>query len=249
MPEPVGGPGLTEHLKAISKQPAETPKAILMVSAHWEESAELAVTASEHPDLLFDYYGFPDEYYKLKYPAPGDPELAKRVQSLLASAGHPTRLDKQRGFDHGVFVPLLLAYPEAEIPVICLSLDASLDPKTHLSIGKALSPLRDEGVLIVASGVSFHNMRAFDMSGRASGPPAGAAWDRALTDAVTGDQAGRHAALAQWTTLPEARYCHPREEHLLPLMVAAGTALETEIATRNYAESYLGAAMSGFRFG
>jgi aromatic ring-opening dioxygenase catalytic subunit (LigB family) len=251
MTPPMGGPGLTEHLRGIAKQPPSTPKAILIISAHWEEGPELAVTSSDRPEMLFDYYGFPQEYYDLKYPAPGDPALARRVQSVLTAGGHPTKLDMQRGFDHGVFVPLLLAYPEAAIPVVALSLHASLDPQIHLSMGRALAPLRDEGVLLVASGISFHNMRAFQMSGDTGrGPPAGAAFDAALVAAVTNpDLATRHDALARWTALPEARHCHPREEHLLPLLVAAGAAHEGEPATRTFGEAYLGAACSGFRFG
>ena len=150
-------------------------------------------------------------------------------------------------------VPLLLAYPDASVPVVALSLHSSLDARVHLSIGKALSPLRDEGVLIVASGVSFHNMRAFDLSGRGGSdkPPAGATFDQALADAITGttDPSSRSETLADWTKLPEARFCHPREEHLLPLLVAAGTALPGEPATRIWSGCYLGAAMSGFRFG
>ena len=250
MNPPMGGPALTEHLRAISKQPPAKPSAIIVVSAHWEESP-LAITSSSKPPMHFDYYGFPPDMYELAYSAPGKPELARQVQSLLIAAGHPCRLDEERGFDHGVFVPLMLAYPNADVPVVCLSLHSSLDAKQHLSIGRALAPLRDEGVLLLGSGISFHNMRAFDMSGQGksrSAVPTGAAFDAALVAAVT-DPDARDAALCDWVEMPDARQCHPREEHLLPLMVVAGSAAKREAATRNFADTYLGVAVSGFRFG
>jgi aromatic ring-opening dioxygenase catalytic subunit (LigB family) len=250
---PMGGTALTEHLRSISSQPPEKPKAILAISAHWEEGDEVAVTSSVQPPLVFDYYGFPPHTYQYRYDAPGDPELASRVCSLLTAKGHPCRLDAARGLDHGVFVPLLLAYPAADIPVICLSLHRSLDAKLHLSIGQALRPLRDEGVLLLGSGMSFHNMRAFVMSGRSDQGgelPAGARFDEALVAAVTTrDLSARTASLAAWTALPDARLCHPRAEHLLPLMVAAGAASDNEPATRMFGGTYMGAVISGFRFG
>lgn len=256
---PVGGPALTQHLESICDEAPYKPQAILVVSAHWEESDSLSVTSSEKPALLFDYYGFPPHTYEYRYDASGSPALASRICKLLEAAGLSCKLDGKRGFDHGVFVPLLLAYPSANIPVVCLSLHASLDASTHLAMGQALRPLRDEGVLLLGSGVSFHNMRAFDMSAMASPggksqntkPPAGARFDEALTAAITTtrDYATRAAALRAWTSLPDARYCHPREEHLLPLLVAAGAASEDEPAIRTFANTYLGAALSGFRFG
>lgn len=251
---PMGGPALVEHLRSISSEPPEKPKAILVISAHWEEGDELAVTMSEQPPMLFDYYGFPPDTYTFRYDAPGDPALASRVCSLLTAKGHPCRLDATRGFDHGVFVPLLLAYPAADIPVVCLSLHQSLNAKLHLSIGQALRPLRDEGVLLIGSGMSYHNMRGFDMSGgsdRAGRPPAGARFDEALVAAVTTarDHSARTASLGAWTALPDARQSHPREEHLLPLMVAAGAASDEEPATRTIGGTTMGAAFSGFRFG
>ena len=243
---PVGGAALTEHLRAISTELPEKPKAILVISAHWEDGDKVAVTASVQPPMLFDYYGFPPHTYEYQYNAPGDPALASRVCSLLTTSGHQCRLDETRGFDHGVFVPLMLAYPAADIPVVCVSLHRSLDAKLHLSMGRALRPLRDEGVLVIGSGMSFHNMRAFD----GSGAPAGARFDEALVAAVTtGEHPARATSLAAWTSLPDARECHPREEHLLPLMVAAGAATDEEPATRTFGGIYMGVVLSSFRFG
>src|SRR5690606_22687549 len=130
------------------------------ISAHWEQEVATLMSAS-HPEMLYDYSGFPPQTYEIKWPAPGDPQLAGEVQSLLAEAGIPSELDAQRGFDHGTFVPLALSYPQADIPTLQLSLLAGLDPAEHLRLGRALAPLRDEGVLILGSGMSYHNMRGF----------------------------------------------------------------------------------------
>ena len=136
------------------------PKAIVVVSGHWEEPAFTA-SAAVAPQLIFDYSGFPEHTYRLTWPSPGDPELAGRLVELLKQAGLPAGLSANRGFDHGVFVPLKVAFPEAKIPVVSLSLAASLDPALHLAAGRALAPLRDEGVLLVGSGMSFHNLRGY----------------------------------------------------------------------------------------
>ena len=138
----------------------EKPDAIVVISAHWEEPV-IAITAAASPPLLFDYYGFPAETYEYRYPAPGNPELAGRVAGLLQGAGIDSRLDHQRGFDHGIFVPLMMMYPEADIPCIQISLAASLDAAEHVRIGQALSCAeRQENLLILGSGFSFHNMQA-----------------------------------------------------------------------------------------
>ena len=200
------------------------PDAILVFSAHWEE-ADIAITAAPNPRLLFDYYGFPPETYQYAYPAPGHPQLAGRVYDLLNRAGIDARLDNERGFDHGLFVPLMLMYPAAEIPCIQVSLSTSLDAGLHLRIGKALSSLKSENLLLLGSGFSFHNMDAL-MSKRDDAPdPANLefeAWlaqtccDASLTEAQ------REQRLVEWQSGPHARYCHPREEHLLPLQVCYG---------------------------
>jgi aromatic ring-opening dioxygenase catalytic subunit (LigB family) len=184
----------------------------------WEEPAFTASTAAE-PQLLFDYSGFPAHTYQLTWPAPGNPALAARVAELLRNAGLPSATDPERGYDHGVFVPLKVAFPEAQIPVVTLSLDHSLDPALHIAAGRALAPLRDEGVLIIASGMSFHNLRGYM---RPETPERARAFDAWLTNTVQLPAPERDAKLASWREAPFAAYAHPREDHLIPLMVAAG---------------------------
>jgi len=198
--------------------------------------------------MLFDYYGFPDHTYRLDYPAPGSPVLASRVRALLSAAGIASDEDPARGYDHGVFVPFLLMFPGAEIPVVQLSLRADLDPAAHLAIGRALAPLRDEGVLIVGSGMSYHNLRRF-WSTDAHDVDAARAFDAWLADAVETHDAGeREARLVDWANAPGARTAHPRSEHLLPLMVVAGAGA-ADRAARTYSDRIFGKAVSGFRFG
>jgi len=231
------------YLRGLAAELPERPKAVLVVSGHWETERP-TVNVGPHPGMLFDYYGFPEHTYRLSYPAPGAPELADRVRALLDAAGVATDADAERGLDHGVFIPLMLVFPEADVPVLQLSLQARLDPAEHIAIGRALAPLRDEGVLIVGSGMSYHNLRDFFSS---RGGAEAEAFDGWLAQALA-DPAAREAALADWSLAPAARASHPREEHLLPLMVAAGAAAG-EPATRNYSEQLLGKALSGFRFG
>jgi len=219
------------------------PKALLVVSGHWEEPAFTA-SAAPKPDLIFDYSGFPEHTYRLTWPAPGDPELAARVQNLLQGAGLPTSPSTLRGFDHGVFVPLKVAFPEAKIPVVTLSLASSLDPKLHLAAGRALAPLRDEGVLIVGSGMSFHNLRGYF---RPETPERARAFDAWLTQAVESPAAQRDAQLADWHNAPFAAFAHPREEHLIPLMVAAGAGGDAP-GRRIFSDEPMGAAISAYRF-
>jgi aromatic ring-opening dioxygenase catalytic subunit (LigB family) len=219
------------------------PKAILVVSGHWEEPAFTAGAAAR-PELIFDYSGFPEHTYRLTWPAPGDPELAARAANLLARAGLPSALAPTRGLDHGVFVPLKVAFPDAKIPVVPLSLAASLDPALHLDAGRALAPLRDQGVLIVASGMSFHNLRGYL---RPETPQRARAFDAWLTHAVESPAQERNALLTGWREAPFAAYAHPREEHLIPLMVAAGAGGEAP-AARIFGDEPMGAAISGYRF-
>jgi aromatic ring-opening dioxygenase catalytic subunit (LigB family) len=195
--------------------------------------------------MLFDYYGFPPETYKLSYPAPGSPALAARARNLLSAAKIESSTDDKRGFDHGVFVPQLIIDPKAEIPVVMLSLRNDLDPAGHIAIGKALAPLRDEGVLIIGSGSSYHNLRQFfSGDGRASIP-----FDDWLAEtAMQPDAAQRNARLVAWEKAPNARACHPREEHLIPLMVAAGAA-EGDVGRQSFRDRIGGQAVSCFSFG
>ena len=222
-PEPFG-PHAFDKLRAyfagVLDALPERPRAILVASAHWETPIA-TVSTSAAPPMLYDYSGFPEHTYRLSYPAPGSPELARRVEDLLGSAGIPVAADAERGFDHGVFVPMLIVDPEAKIPVVMLSLEHSLDASRHLAIGKALAPLRDEGVLILASGSSYHNLReVFGGDGRAS--VEFDAWLRATL--AEPDACVRNARLAGWKAAPSALACHPRAEHLIPLMIAAGAA-------------------------
>jgi aromatic ring-opening dioxygenase catalytic subunit (LigB family) len=180
----------------------------------------------------------------LTWPSPGDPLLANRVASLLGQAGLPAAVNSSRGFDHGVFVPLKVAFPEARIPVVTLSVAASLDPALHLAAGRALAGLRDEGVLIVGSGMSFHNLRAYF---RPETRERARAFDAWLTGAVESPGAERNVLLTAWREAPFATFAHPREEHLIPLMVAAGAGGEAP-GKRIFGDEPMGAAISAFRF-
>ncbi len=235
---------MRRFLENILQDLPERPKAILVISAHWE-AEKPTVTSQKNPPLLYDYHGFPPHTYELEWPAPGSPELASEVQNLLQDAGIETANDPKRGFDHGVFIPLKLALPAADIPTVALSLKSGLDPQTHFDIGAALAPLRKQGVLIIGSGLSYHNVGA--LMGRV--PPKGAAeFDAWLTDIMQADPATRNAALMRWHEAPGARLAHPREEHLTPIFVTAGAA-SGEAAVKTYADVVNGAAVSAFRFG
>ena len=242
-PDPMWRP-MRDYLAGLIDSLPERPKAILLVSGHWEEE-RVTVHSGERPGLLFDYHGFPEHTYRLRWDAPGSPGLAQRVAGLLEGAGFPVNEERERGWDHGVFIPMMVAVPDADIPLVQLSLRRDLDPADHIAIGRALAPLRDEGVLIVGSGMSFHNLR---VRGQAATAPSDV-WDAALTDAVTDpDPVARAARVADWASLPHAVFAHPREEHLLPLMVALGAG-DAGPAVRAYAGHVLGWAVSGYRFG
>lgn len=232
-------------LRGVVDTLPELPRAILMVSAHWQ-SSDFAVTTGERPALVFDYFGFPPHTYQLRYPAPGHPGLAQRVQGRLARAGLASRGDADRGFDHGMFIPLLLMVPQAQIPVVQLSLRQDLDPAAHLAAGRALEPLRDEGVLIVGSGMSFHNMRGY---GDPRFGPVSDTFDAWLVQACEAEPAQREQALASWDRAPQARLCHPpqAEEHLLPLMVAAGAAPSGR-GRKVFSDRVMETTLSAFRF-
>lgn len=219
------------------------PTALLVVSAHWEEPVP-TVMSGARPPLLYDYYGFPPASYEIQWPAPGHPGLAERVRALLGQAGFETASNGERGFDHGTFVPLKLAFPAADVPVVQLSLVQGLDPATHLALGRALAPLRDEGVLIVGSGMTYHNLRAFNPGARAVAQE----FDAWLRKAMAAPPAERDRELAAWAKAPSARGAHPREEHLLPLMVVAGAA-GGDPSRLAYDGSILGLPISAFHLG
>lgn len=216
------------------------PTAVLVVSAHWEAPVP-TVTVDPHPSLVYDYHGFPADTYRLRWPAPGDPGLAARVRERLAAAGIATATST-RGFDHGAFVPMKLAFPAADVPTIQLSLDAGYDPSRHLAIGRALAPLRDEGVLILGSGMSWEDFRAADLVRRSS------VFDGWFQRVAREAPAARDAALTAWTEAPFARVAHPHEEHLLPMMVAAGAAGDDR-GEVPWSGSLMGIRVSAVQFG
>jgi aromatic ring-opening dioxygenase catalytic subunit (LigB family) len=234
-------------LERLAATLSEPPKALLVVSAHWEEEVFTASTAAR-PKMIYDYYGFPEHTYKLNWPAVGQPALAERVAGLLGQAGLPAAVTPDRGFDHGVFVPLLLAFPDALIPTVSLSLATSpanhFDPALHLTAGRALASLREEGVLIIASGMSFHNLSGYLQPETAERARAFDAW---LTRAAESPAPQRSAHLTAWREAPFAAYCHPREEHLISLMVAAGAGGDAP-GKRIFGDDPMGAALSAYRF-
>ena len=201
------------------------PDAILVISAHWEENTATLLGAHT-PPMFYDYYGFPDKAYEITYPAPGSPHLADRIAKLLHKDNIPARIDTQRGFDHGLFIPLKLMYPQADIPSLQLSLLRGLDSAAHIALGKALRDLMHENILVIGSGFSFHNMGAFSWQGINAPDPANDAFQNWLIKVCTGltTQSEREQRLIEWEKAPSARYCHPREEHLLPLHVCLGMA-------------------------
>ena len=238
---------LERSLVEMRAELGSVPKAALMISGHWEE-AGFAISSGSRPGMVYDYYGFPEYLYQIQYGAPGSPELAQRVRDLLQGSDLDARLDPTRGFDHGTFSVMKPLWPDEDIPVVQLSLDAGLDPALHLKVGKALAPLRDEGVLIIGSGLSYHNLRA--MRGTSGHEPSRQfdAWlQQTLVEASPVERAAR---LIGWERAPSARDAHPREDHLLPLMVAVGAAWD-EPGTTTYHQTDLfgGLTASSFRFG
>jgi 4,5-DOPA dioxygenase extradiol len=205
------------------------PEAIIVISAHWEEPV-ISITAHKNPPMLFDYSGFPPESYQYNYPAPGRPRLASRIQTMLETAGIEARLDYERGFDHGLFIPLMLMYPAAEIPCLQISLSKSLDAAFHIALGRALAPLKKENILLLGSGFSFHNMRAMMTKQDQAIDEKNRQFEDWLAQTCSDPDleiSEREQRLIEWDRAPQARYCHPREEHLLPLQVCFGMARTT----------------------
>jgi aromatic ring-opening dioxygenase catalytic subunit (LigB family) len=251
MKEPMGDADDYERLAAwlrkLGGRYKNRIKALLVVSAHWEEAAP-TVHFGGKPGLLYDYGGFPDYTYKLSWPAPGAPEVAARVEELLRSAGFETRREEKRGYDHGLFVPLMVAFPEAKVPVAQLSLVRGLDPSTHFAMGRALEPLRDEGILIVGSGMSYHNMRGF-MSGDPRIGETSRRFDDWLAETVAlTDPDKRREALIGWQRAPGGLECHPRSEHLVPLFIAAGAG-GSDKGRFEYHDELMGVRISSHVFG
>jgi aromatic ring-opening dioxygenase catalytic subunit (LigB family) len=241
---------MAAYLRGVPSDIGRRPDAIVLISGHWEEET-VTIQSNQSPPLLFDYYGFPDSTYQLEYPAAGSPALAERISTLLDRAAIDSRRDTERGFDHGVFIPLKVAFPDADIPIVQISLRADLNPAAHIALGEALQPLRDEGVLILGSGMTYHNMQTLmgNMRGGDRPAPDSETFDGWLTDVLTARQPeARNKALMDWESAPAARMAHPREEHLLPLHVVAGAAGPDE-GRRTLKDTVLGAVESAFQFG
>ena len=236
---------LEESLRDLPRELAQPPKAILVVTGHWE-AARFSVQGAGKPGMVYDYSGFPPHTYEVRYEAPGSPEVAQRVAELLQAAGIPVEVDAERGFDHGTFAPMAVMYPNADVPVVQLSIKHGYDPEEHLAVGRALRPLRDEGVLIVGSGLSWHNLRMFGPAAK----PHSEAFDAWLDGALAANASERTSRIKQWDSAPAARLAHPQEDHLVPLFVALGAA-EDEKATRVYHERDFmgGVTASSYRFG
>ncbi|MDO9405222.1 MAG: class III extradiol ring-cleavage dioxygenase [Polaromonas sp.] len=251
-----GGPwpwveGMRQHFakterefKQMPRLFPDKPKAVLVITGHWEAPA-FTVSTAERPPMEYDYFGFPEHTYRIQYPAPGAPALAARVRGLLGDAGIPCEEDAARGFDHGTFVPMALMYPDAEVPVLMLSLKSGYDAAEHIRVGRALAPLRDEGVLILGSGLTYHNMRGFN---RSESTPVAAAFENYLNDAITAPPAERDERLVHWQKAPGARLAHPREDHLVPLMVVAGAAGD-DTGHRVFVDQAMSVAMASYQFG
>jgi aromatic ring-opening dioxygenase catalytic subunit (LigB family) len=223
----LGDPSHKAMVEFMTRLPTRLrrPDVILVISAHWEEQAATLMGAP-NPTMFYDYYGFPDEAYQITYPAPGSPDYASKIAWLLEKNHLPTRIDPQRGFDHGLFIPLKLMYPQADIPCLQLSLLRGLSSSVHLALGKALGELKNENILVIGSGFSFHNLRLFSWQGLGTSDPANEAFQDWLIEVCCSPlfQTEREQRLVEWEKAPSARYCHPREEHLLPLHVCAGMA-------------------------
>ncbi len=237
---------MADFLKNLAATLPRVPKAIVMVSAHWLEP-HWAVTSAAQPELLYDYYGFPPHTYKLTYPAPGAPALAQQIVKTFTTAGIASASDAYRSFDHGMFIPLKLIFPQANIPVVQLSLHNSLDPELHLQAGQALETLRDQDILIIGSGMSFHNMRAY---GNPQYGPVSDAFDDWLTQVAESGAQERYRSLVNWEQAPGARQCHPprAEEHLLPLMLIAGAAGQ-DAGHKVFSDRVMETTVSAFCFG
>lgn len=230
---PIDWSQLESSLAGIPGEVGARPRAVLVVTAHWEASG-FTFQTNPAPPMLYDYGGFPPETYEIEYPAPGAPEVAESAIALLEQAGLPFARDPERGFDHGTFVPLYVMYPDADVPVVQMSIDRGFDPGLHLDAGRALAPLREQGILIVGSGLpSFHDLSAMGPASQESSR----AFDAWLAETMLEHIGERRSQrLLHWADAPAARRAHPREDHFIPLLVAVGAA-EEDRAVRNYHES------------
>jgi 4,5-DOPA dioxygenase extradiol len=211
-----------EAWKALGRR-FQKPAAILIASAHWETNVPM-LTGAEKPETIHDFSGFPEPLYRLQYPAKGSPSVAQRAQSLLRNEGFTAAIDGCRGLDHGAWAPLLYAYPDADVPVVQLSVQPALGPGHHLAVGRALQPLSDEGVLIVGSGHLTHNLRDWDRSGRAGPAPYAREFQQWVFEKIRSKDL---EALSDYRSAsPHGVRAHPTDEHFLPLFVALGAAAQ-----------------------
>lgn len=236
---------LARSLARMPDEIGQRPKAVLMISGHWEEDA-FAVMTGPQPPMVYDYYNFPPETYEISYPAPGAPALAQQTAEMIAAAGLPVTRDATRGFDHGTFVPMAVMYPDAEMPLFQVSMRHNYSPAEHFALGRALAPLRDQGVLIVGSGLSYHNLREFGPQAKAPST----AFDTWLSDMLDQSPEARTQGILNWEAAPYARQCHAKEDHLVPLFAALGAA-ENDPALRVYHQTDIfgGVTASSYRFG
>jgi aromatic ring-opening dioxygenase catalytic subunit (LigB family) len=243
---PVVWDKLDASLKSIPASLDVKPRALLIITSHWREK-EFVISSNANPPMIYDFGGFPAHTYQVSYPAPGFPDLAQHVLQLLQSAGLPARLDGERGFDHGTYTIAYPMFPLADVPIVQLSIQKRYDSRVHIELGRSLKSLRNEGVLILGSGLSFHNLGLFGEEAKLPSQQ----FDRWLQNTLL-HQSGeaRVESLLNWSKAPSARIAHPREDHLIPLMVVAGAA-ESEAAQLTYHEDgvFGGWTVSGFRFG
>jgi aromatic ring-opening dioxygenase catalytic subunit (LigB family) len=231
-------------LKGLIASLPRRPTAILTVTAHWHSKESFKLASNARPTLIYDYEGFPPHTYQLTYKAPGQPELATRAAALMNAAGVAAEVDPAHGWDHGVFIPLKVMRPEEDIPVVAMSVRRDFDPAAHLAAGRALAPLRDDDVLILGSGLSFHNLPGF-FDPRLIG--AAQQFDDWLAATLAEeDMERRNAGLTAWSKAPAARLSQPFEDHLVPLMVAAGAS--NSPGTQIYADHVMGKAVSAYAF-
>lgn len=245
----LGHKGIVELMQGLGPEIAQS-EAVIVITAHWESDA-VQVSGAAQPPLLFDYVNFPPETYDYQYPAPGAPDLATKVSGFLTTAGIDNQIDTERGFDHGTFVPMMLIRPDADIPILQVSLLASLDPAEHIKFGRALAPLLDDNITILGSGLSFHNLGAM-LGGRRGDGGEDETFDDWLNDTLVNQNLSephRTAEMNNWAAAPGARFCHPREEHLLPLHVCYGAASAAGLpCTSIFRDKLMGFKTSGFRW-
>jgi aromatic ring-opening dioxygenase catalytic subunit (LigB family) len=237
---------LEASIHNVRHELGDAPRAVLIISAHWE-AERFMLSSATRPPMEFDYHGFPDHTYRIRYDAPGAPALAQTVREMLEHGGISSGLDAKRGFDHGTFTLMHTMYPEAQMPLVQLSLRADFDATDHIKVGELLAPLRDEGILIIGSGFSYHNFREANGVRAATS----ATFDGWLNDTlVVSPPDERRQLLVHWPTAPAARAAHPREDHLIPLMVAVGAA-GNDVGARIYHQSdFMGQiTVSSYRFG